>query len=451
MHLLLESQKQELRRYTNNLEGIVAHKTQTVFELQNSILKTVAELVECRDNVTGGHIERTQNYLHLLVNLLLKNGIYSKELSAWDVDLFVMSSQLHDVGKISVKDSILMKPGKLTDEEFEEMKKHATFGKDIIEKIEKSTSESTFLEHAKILAGSHHEKWDGTGYPDGLKGEEIPLQGRLMAVVDVYDALTNDRPYKDALTHEQSVEIIENQIGTHFDPQVGKVFVENEQEFANADIEASYKSKPSAQLNSIFKTVSNIVDIRANKGKGHTERMRTCLQVFIDALLEHELYKEEVSTWDIEVFLVSAQLYDVGKIAIPSNIINKTDELTQEEFSDVKNHVDFGVKVIQQIRDTVDDKNLLHHAEVLAGSHHEKWDGTGYPKGLKGEEIPLQGRLMAIIDVYDAITNHRTHREMLDHKEAVDIIKNLKGTHFDPNLVDIFLEHEKEFEKVGII
>ena len=135
MHLLMEYQKRELKRYTDNLEGMVFEKTKNVFELQNAILKTVAELVECRDNITGGHIERTQGYLKLLVNRLQENGVYADELSTWDLDLLVMSSQLHDVGKISVKDDILMKPGKLTDEEFEEMQKHAEFGSRIIKRM----------------------------------------------------------------------------------------------------------------------------------------------------------------------------------------------------------------------------------------------------------------------------------------------------------------------------
>jgi len=230
-HLLLQAQKQELKRYSTNLECMVQEKTQAVHELKDAILSTVAELVECRDGITGGHIERTQNYLQLLVRSLLEDDIYAEELSQWDMKLFVMSSQLHDVGKISIKDSILQKPGKLTDEEFEEMKKHAAFGKRIIERIEKKTKETAFLQYAKVLAGSHHEKWDGTGYPEGLKGEEIPLQGRLMALADVYDALTNERPYKRAFSHKEAVVIIREGVGKHFDPEIAGVFLKYEHKF----------------------------------------------------------------------------------------------------------------------------------------------------------------------------------------------------------------------------
>ncbi|MCL2762165.1 MAG: response regulator [Treponema sp.] len=232
LHLLLEEQRRELKRYTSNLEGIVVEKTQTVYDLQNAILNALAEFVECRDDMTGRHIERTQNYLRLLVNFLLKNDVYKKEITSWDINFFVMSSQLHDVGKIAIRDSILLKPGKLLDDEFEEMKKHVMFGLKIVERIEENTKENTFLKHAKILIASHHERWDGSGYPNGIKGEAIPLQGRLMAIVDVYDALINERPYKKVLTHKEAIEIIKDGLGRHFDPLVGEIFIRYEDAFA---------------------------------------------------------------------------------------------------------------------------------------------------------------------------------------------------------------------------
>jgi putative two-component system response regulator len=128
------------------------------------------------------------------------------------------------LGKIHIKDDILLKPGKLTDEEFNMMKNHTLFGVKIIEEIERHTPESSFLKHAKIFAGTHHEKWDGSGYPYGLSGENIPLQGRLMAIADVYDALISTRPYKAPLTHEEAVGIIMKGAGTHFDPALIELF-----------------------------------------------------------------------------------------------------------------------------------------------------------------------------------------------------------------------------------
>ncbi|WP_461257037.1 HD-GYP domain-containing protein [Treponema sp. R80B11-R83G3] len=210
---------------------MVEEKTQSVMELQNALLKTMAELVECRDDITGGHIERTQRGIKIMLEEIEKSGIYAEEIKGWDIDLLLQSCQLHDVGKISIDDIILKKKGKLDKEEFEEMKKHAAFGERIIEKIEVLAKESDFLKYAKIFAASHHEKWDGTGYPRGLKGDEIPLLGRIMAIADVYDALTSVRPYKDAFPHEEAVRIIMNSSGTQFDPILVELFVKNSDRF----------------------------------------------------------------------------------------------------------------------------------------------------------------------------------------------------------------------------
>ncbi|MDR3231371.1 MAG: response regulator [Synergistaceae bacterium] len=227
VHLLVESQKRELQNYNRNLQQMVAEKTKTVVRLQNKILKTVAELVEFRDDTAEPYVERTQRCLGIMATAILKRGLYMKQAKDWDIDLLLHSSQLHDVGKISVRDSILRKPGRLTDEEFDEMKKHTSFGVSIIEKIEDNDREDDhFLTYAKIFAGLHHERWDGAGYPDGLRGEEIPLLGRLMAIADVYDALTSERPYKKPFSHRDAVSIIADGKGTHFDPLLTDLFIE---------------------------------------------------------------------------------------------------------------------------------------------------------------------------------------------------------------------------------
>jgi putative two-component system response regulator len=166
-------------------------------------------------------------------------GLYREQTQDWDIELMLQSSQLHDVGKIAIADSILNKPGRLTPEEFEEIKRHSAIGVQIIERIEANTSESEFLKYAKVFAGTHQEKWDGTGYPMGLAGEDIPLQGRLMAIADVYDALVSDRPYKKAFTHEEAVRIILEGKGTHFDPVLVDVFEQVADQFARSVTEAS--------------------------------------------------------------------------------------------------------------------------------------------------------------------------------------------------------------------
>jgi len=232
VHLLVEAQKKklekqaaELQYFNDNLQKMVDEKTASVINMQNALLKTMAELVECRDDITGGHIERTQQGIKILLSGIQNNDLYGDETKNWDVELLLQSSQLHDVGKISIDDNILKKPGKLTDEEFEAMKKHAAFGEKIIEKIEKLAKENDFLAYAKIFAASHHEKWDGTGYPNGLKGSDIPLLGRIMAIADVYDALTSVRPYKKAFPHEEAVRIISEGSGKQFDPALVEIFL----------------------------------------------------------------------------------------------------------------------------------------------------------------------------------------------------------------------------------
>jgi putative two-component system response regulator len=233
-HLLSESRKTELKKINDNLEEIVEKRTAQVVKLQSSILNTVANLVEYRDDETGGHVARTQKYLQILVDKLIETGLYTEETSLWDMEYLILSAQLHDVGKIAISDMILKKPGKLTDEEFRIMKTHAEIGVGIIRQIESNADEHNFTKHAALIAGGHHEKWDGSGYPAGLKGSEIPLEARLMAIADVYDALVSVRPYKKALSTEEAKQIIEDGKGTHFDPTLVDIFSGVAAQFAAA-------------------------------------------------------------------------------------------------------------------------------------------------------------------------------------------------------------------------
>jgi putative two-component system response regulator len=191
----------------------------------------MAELVEYRDDITGRHIERTQHSLRILMTEIKDSGIYPEESESWDIETLVQCCQLHAVGKIFVTDHILRKPGKLTNDEFEDMKIHTQIGRQIVEKVEFLAKESNFLKYAKIFAASHHERWDGKGYSHGLKGTEIPLLGRVMAICDVYDALISKRPYKSAYTHEEAVKIISEGSGSQFDPVLIDVFLKVSDQF----------------------------------------------------------------------------------------------------------------------------------------------------------------------------------------------------------------------------
>jgi len=206
-------------------------KTEQLENLQNAIIFGFADLVESRDEGTGGHIYRTSTYIKILLDALVEWGIYTDEIAELNRELFISSARLHDVGKIAISDLILNKPGKLTDEEFAIMKTHTTEGERAIGQIASRTDDVEFLNNAKLFAGSHHERWDGRGYPRGLKGTDIPLQGRLMSIVDVYDALVSERPYKKPFTPEETVNIIMENAGTQFDPFVTDIFYKLREHF----------------------------------------------------------------------------------------------------------------------------------------------------------------------------------------------------------------------------
>jgi response regulator RpfG family c-di-GMP phosphodiesterase len=200
-------------------------------DLLYSTTLSLAKLAEARDEDTGEHLERMQAYARLIATLLFENKIYEDELTYSYIEEIEKFSPLHDIGKVGVKDGILLKPGKLTKEEFEEMKKHTLYGAEVL-----STAQLTIQRHGKPIfqrgieiAKSHQEKWDGSGYPEGLKGDQIPLSARIVAVADVFDALTSKRPYKDAFPFEQSFQIILEGSGTHFDPNIVRCFKENKE------------------------------------------------------------------------------------------------------------------------------------------------------------------------------------------------------------------------------
>jgi putative two-component system response regulator len=207
------------------IEDIIRERTQNLKKLKDSIVNVLANMVENRDSMTGKHIERTTLYLKMLLTAMAERGVCAEEIEGWDIEMVASASRLHDVGKIVITDLILNKPGRLTPEEFDVIKTHSKEGERIISEIQKESGDEAFLQNARLFALYHHEKWDGTGYPHGLKGEEIPLHGRVMAIVDVYDALTSDRPYKRAFPHEEALKIISGDSGTHFDPKIADVFL----------------------------------------------------------------------------------------------------------------------------------------------------------------------------------------------------------------------------------
>ena len=231
---LLKSRVQrqlELKHIRNNLEELVERRTQEISLTQKVTIETLATLAEYRSLETGDHIKRTQRYVQVIAEHMSKKPEYADVLTPKLLSDLELSAPLHDIGKVGIPDAILCKPGKLTFEEFEEMKKHTLYGHDALSAAETALGKQSFLSVARLIAIAHHEKWDGSGYPNKLSGESIPLVARIMAIADVYDALTTVRVYKPAYTHEQARQIILDSRGSHFDPGVVDAFLERQDAF----------------------------------------------------------------------------------------------------------------------------------------------------------------------------------------------------------------------------
>ena len=205
----------------------IRHYADSTAKMQNGLIITMADLVENRDSDTGAHIQKTAEYVRIILEGLKNKGYYIEKLTPKYIDDVVMSAPLHDVGKINIPDAVLNKPGKLTEEEYEVMKTHTIIGKNIMEKAISTVRGESYLKEARNMAGYHHERWDGKGYPEGLHGNVIPLSARVMAVADVFDALTSVRVYKPAFSLDKALKIIEEGSGTQFDPKCVEVFMES--------------------------------------------------------------------------------------------------------------------------------------------------------------------------------------------------------------------------------
>jgi putative two-component system response regulator len=226
--------KTHLALYDQNryLEDQIIERTKEVEKIQEATMVAMGALAETRDPETGNHIRRTQHYIKALAECLKTHPRFSDYLSDAMIAILYKSAPLHDIGKVGVLDEILLKPGKLTDEEFEKIKEHTLYGRNTILAAEAILGEPTsFLSTAREIAHYHHEKWDGSGYPEGLSGDNIPISARLMAIADVYDALISSRVYKAPMSHDKAMEIILKGKGIHFDPDMVIAFQENNKIF----------------------------------------------------------------------------------------------------------------------------------------------------------------------------------------------------------------------------
>ena len=213
-----------ISNYNAQLEGEVEAKLEHIQEMQDQIIIGISDIVESRDNSTGGHVKRTSEAVRIFMDELEKESA-EFHMTKHYVENIIKAAPMHDLGKIAVEDYILKKPGRFTEDEFQLMKVHAAVGAKIVEKALNGVEDDSFLDVAKNMARYHHEKWNGRGYPEGLSGSEIPLEARIMALADVFDALVSKRCYKEKYTYDEAFKIIEDSLGTHFDPELGRIFL----------------------------------------------------------------------------------------------------------------------------------------------------------------------------------------------------------------------------------
>jgi putative two-component system response regulator len=229
---LIKETELELEKYTHHLEDLVEEKVKEITDSQLATIFGLIKLSESRDDETGNHIERTSGFCRLLAEKTGEKGFYLDLIEDSFIETIEKASPLHDIGKVGIPDYILLKPGKLTEEEFVIMKSHVEIGYQTLEKMEKQYPNNALVKMGMEIALNHHERWDGSGYPKGKAGESIPLAARIMSLADVYDALRSKRVYKEAYTHEKSMEIILAGKGSHFDPLLVEVFSENQEQFS---------------------------------------------------------------------------------------------------------------------------------------------------------------------------------------------------------------------------
>jgi putative two-component system response regulator len=238
-HLSLRSLQRQLMSYNLQLEQRIAEQVNVVAASHVATIFALAKLAEARDDNTGQHIERVQHFAKVLAERMREMRLYGTRLTGLFIDNVRQTASLHDIGKVGILDAILLKAGKLTSNEFEEMKKHCALGADTLAAVLKRYPSNQFLRMGVDVARSHHEKWDGSGYPDGLKGEEIPLAARIVALSDFYDALTSNRCYRSAFSHEDTCRMIEEGSGSHFDPNIFAAFRTVQGQFMRIRREAS--------------------------------------------------------------------------------------------------------------------------------------------------------------------------------------------------------------------
>ena len=243
----------KLFRYQTGLEEIIEEKTAELNKTYERTLETLATIIEYRNLESGTHIRRTSLLTEIMIRAMMQDEYYKEALKKEKIHSLIKSTVLHDIGKIGVMDSILLKPGRLTDDEFEQVKTHTTMGHEIIQRISTQMSDDDmYLKYGSDICYAHHERWDGRGYPQGLAGEDIPIAARILSIVDVYDALVNERCYKPPMSYDEAKQLILDGAGTQFDPGLCRIFDQVSDRFMA--LEEQFKAEEAAEKESGEKT-----------------------------------------------------------------------------------------------------------------------------------------------------------------------------------------------------
>ena len=346
---------------------------------------------------------------------------------------------LHDVGKIAIDTGLLARKGRLSEEEFQIVKQHTIFGSRILAPL-------PGLSQLALLVRWHHEWWDGSGYPDGLKGNEIPIEVQILSAIDCFDSMQTPRLDRDRLTPEKAYEIIKQEIGSHFNPEIidllfemikektlipGKSsnkFLELKKKYVDVPIKTHIGEYADGTdiigLYPILRLFARVIDAKHKYTRGHSTRVSILAKYIAD--------KMKLPAGDIFKVEAAGLLHDAGKVSVPLNILDKPGRPDDKEWDSIKQHPGFSYSILNKI------SSLIDIAEVAA-SHHERHDGTGYPDNLKGDEINPLSQIIALADTYDAITSSRAYRKGQSPEYAFSVIKDNLNTQFNPEIGKFFL------------
>lgn len=347
---------------------------------------------------------------------------------------------LHDIGKISVDGRLLAKKGKLTDAEFEKIKQHSIHGSRIIATLPGMSQLALWIRW-------HHEWWNGAGYPDKLQGEDIPLEVRILGVIDCFDSLQTPRLDRDRYSQEEAYHIVEQQRGTHFNPDILDVILEMVKEKTlipgqSSDrflqLKAKYIDIPFqefsggywegtgiAELYPILRLFARVIDAKHKYTRGHSTR--------VSILARHIARRMELPPEEVVKVEVAGLLHDAGKISVPVEILDKPGAPSEEEWEIIRGHPKKSLDILSTI-------SALKDIAEISAAHHEKYDGSGYPNHINGAHIHKLSQIIAIADTYDAITSNRSYRKGRPPEVAYKIVRNEMGRQFNPQIAKVLLE-----------